>query len=264
MRTKSPLDKRTWITFALLVALWFWGGSIYGGVSHSISSLVYPLVVWGNSVTNGFLGLSDYLIFKNNLINENNRLREENNRLRAAAIARDDLEKEVDKLREVMGKRSTKDSWLLAKVISNPAQTVNDVLLLDIGQKSVAVGSIKIGDKVILSNNLILGEITEIGRYYSKMQLYSAAGEKINVLVGASGTPAVAVGQGSGNFSIVLPRGLDIPAGSKIYYASSTKRYTLGLVSAMKKRANNPFQTLYFRYPINLNDLDFVEIHHDD
>lgn len=263
MRTRSPLDKKTWVVLILVLILLFWGQVFYRGLSHGVSALVHPLVVWGSDVTGGFFGLSDYLSSKSKLIKENSSLREENNRLRVAALVKQDIEKEVVELREKLGKRDKKDSWFLAKVISDLTQTVNDVLLLDVGAESVLIGKINLGDKVLLNNSLILGEIVEVGKYDSKLRLYSAPGKETNVLVGASSTPAVAKGQGSGNFTIELPRGLDIEPNAKVYHASSSKHYLMGRVTAMKKRANNPFQTLYFRYPINFNDLDFVEIHHE-
>jgi cell shape-determining protein MreC len=89
--------------------------------------------------------------------------------------------------------------------------------------------------------------------------LFSADGLKRDVFVGPKGTLLQAKGVGSNNFIIEAPHEASVLVGDAVINASGSS-YPLGVVEKIKSNPADPFETIRFQHPVNINDLRFVLI----
>ena len=113
--------------------------------------------------------------------------------------------------------------------------------------------------RILVHNNIILGEVVQIFNTTSKIKLYSSPGTTIGVTIGANNIATNADGVGDGNFVVKLPRGVDIKKGDQVIVQKPTP-FLLGLVGHVDNDPRNPLQTVYIASPINLYELTWVEI----
>ena len=129
------------------------------------------------------------------------------------------------------------------------------MLTLDIG----ADQNIKVGDKVMANANIYIGEITEVLEHSSKVTLYSTPGRKLSVILGSNSVTMEAVGIGGGNFNILVPREIEVKEGDVIVIPSITAN-VFGIVEKVNFKETDSFQTVLFKSPVNISELNFVEV----
>ena len=88
------------------------------------------------------------------------------------------LQKENDNLKDLLGRKVTKDKSILATILVKPPQNLYDILTIDAGTDQ----GVKVGDKVIADANVYIGEVREVYSNSAKVVLYSAPGEKRQVV----------------------------------------------------------------------------------
>ncbi len=207
------------------------------------------------SITRAFDHLVIYFDSKQTLAQENDELKNQLQVLTELKGINLILQSENDSLKNLLGRKDAKHKTVLAAVLVKPPKNLFDILLIDAGLNQ----GIKVGDKVIAESNVYIGEISEVFSDTSKVILYSSPGEKRAVALGTSGVAAEAVGRGGGNFSIDLPREIGAKEGDVIYIPSITPN-VFGIVEKILFEDKDSFQTILFKSPINLSELNFVEI----
>jgi cell shape-determining protein MreC len=220
--------------------------------------LVFVLAGTGHLLT----GTADFFQTKHSLQLENTRLRQENLRLRNIWLADHLVETENQELKKLVGLRDKKRIPLVVPILIKPNQTTNDILLIE--TSDLPAGTIlHSGDHVVTGGGtVLLGEVTEVFANSAKIRLYSSFGEQVAVTIGAEHIPAIALGQGVGNFYLSLPKGVNVKEGDPVT-ASAYHDLLLGSVGTIESKSSSPYITVRFRIPINLYELKWVEIYAD-
>ncbi|MCR4330352.1 MAG: rod shape-determining protein MreC [Patescibacteria group bacterium] len=243
--------------FALMVLVsvsYFWGGTIYYGISAAAHYVSEPLWKAGSRVSNTASSYAGFLDSKETLKERNDELEQEIQELRLKLLSKNFLLQENKELKAMLGRVSERDV-VLAAVLSKPNNSPYDTLIIDIGKDK----GVKEGDKVFVEGEIVIGTIQEVYAYSSKVELYSSPGLTHNATLREGTIPATAYGKGVGNFEITLPRDIEIALGD-VVTIPDTEVIVLGSVLYIGKDPNSPFQKILVKSPINFSELRWVEV----
>lgn len=216
--------------------------------------------VWNseNRLTAGIGSLFEAMRSKQGLVEENRALEERVRVYDAQAAYIEALEEENKELKALLN-QSRFDSLLLAPILRRPPATPYDTLIVDVG----ASGEARVGNRVTIGGSFVVGKLAAVEGSVGTVQLFSTPGVETDVLIGATSTSAVAIGQGSGNFLIRLPRELAVSVGDPVFLPSISP-LILGEVREIEADTSDPFSTIRFTSPLSLQGMRFVEIVTDD
>lgn len=161
---------------------------------------------------------------------------------------------ENEKLKDLLGRKVITNT-ILGVILVKPPKVPYDELIIDIG----ADQGIMVGNKVLADTNIYIGEIGEVYKYTSRVILYSTPGKKLPVVLGINSIMAEAVGMGGGNFTISLPREIEIREGDIVVIPSITPN-VFGIVEKIEVQERDSVQIIYFKNPINISELAMVEV----
>jgi len=196
-----------------------------------------------------------YFKFKQSLINERTALEQKLFMTGSLIALNETLQAENDNLKDLLGRKEIKGKSILSAVLVKPPQIPYDTLIIDIGEED----NVKVGDKVIANANVYIGEISEVQKNSSKVIMYSTPGYKLSVVLGIGSVTVEAVGIGGGNFNIFLPREIEVKEGDTIVIPSITANI-FGIVEKIKFDDKDSVQTVLFKSPVNISELNFVEV----
>ncbi len=176
--------------------------------------------------------------------------------VQALTFKKDFLLKENEELKALLG-RTVASHFTLAQILKKPPFSAYDIFIIDIG----ADKGVKKGDGVYVSldtvGNIAIGNIIEVNPTISRVRLYSSAGEKFDIFIGASHIEATATGKGGGTFEVVLPRDAKVVKGDAVSIPSLTDSF-VGIVEENISDPSDPFATFLFRQPLNIYELKWV------
>lgn len=245
--------KVVWIFLILVLVLFFGGNIIYKIVSPVLTS------VFGVSLGTTGSGPSVFSLFQNtnDLVKENDSLKKEVVELKLRLKSDDLAKQELIDLQTITGRFKEEEKPTIAKVFRRPPYLPFDTFLVDVGRETSS--SLKLGDKVLVSNSVLLGEVVQIAGQVSKIKMYSSPETKLGVIIGPNKVPADVVGVGGGNFTTELPRGTVIKKGDRVIY-QALDTYLLGVVGSVDSDPRHTLQTVYISSPVNIYELSWVEI----
>ncbi|MCF7865031.1 MAG: hypothetical protein K9M11_00805 [Candidatus Pacebacteria bacterium] len=165
------------------------------------------------------------------------------------------LKDENEQLKEIVGRKTEHDDRLLSVILSRPPRIPYDSLIVDIGEDH----DLSEGNLVYAEMDYIIGHIEVVNSNSSVVKLFSAPGEKIDVLVGSSTIPVVAEGRGAGNFYIKVPKNIPIAEGDQIL-VPGIRPIILGTAEHVDSSEGEAFSHIYFKLPVKLNALHYVQI----
>ncbi len=249
---QNKKKKLFWLILIILVLFFY--SQVLGLLGGVFRALIYPIWITENTLENRIISPFDFLTTKKNLLIANKQLKEDIWKDKLMLADRNLLLKENIELKEMMG-RLKKGDMILASVIAKPNVSVYDSLIVDAGKNL----GIKKGDKVFASGNILIGEIAETDKKTSKVRIFSSPKEKTSVSVGLSNIDTIAVGRGGGNFEIKLPRGADVKIGDPVFM-KGINAVVLGSVEEIISNPIDSFKTLLFKSPVNLFELQWVQI----
>ncbi|MBI4118459.1 MAG: rod shape-determining protein MreC [Parcubacteria group bacterium] len=226
-------DQFSRVAYAVAVPLWK-GEGMFTAKAKSILSVVQS---------------------KQLLLKENARLEDEMRRLKAEMLSLFLLKKENDELRHYLGATKVDATAILAFVLVRPNRSPYDTLIVDRGGED----GLHVGDLVSAPGGVAIGTVTFVSGKTAKVTLFSSPGEKAVVEIGASALRVDAVGQGGGNFEAKLPRGIEVKKGDLVSLIEK-RRIVLGIVESIKAEPADSFQILLFKLPVNIYELEWVEI----
>ncbi|OHA25719.1 MAG: hypothetical protein A3D52_01500 [Candidatus Taylorbacteria bacterium RIFCSPHIGHO2_02_FULL_44_36] len=217
----------------------------------SLATPFWQIQDWGaNLLKTIFTPFAD----KNKLSKENTALKTELERKKLVLMALEDLAVENQELKE-LGGRKLQGTFILAAILSRPPVSAYDTLIIDVGSNE----GIAVGDIAAVQENSVVGEVSSVAKNSAVISLYSTPDRETPVAVGIERAAAPARGRGGGNFEIRLPKGVTVETGDVIVLPSINHRL-LGLVSKIETGPNDPFQTILFSLPTNLNTLRFIMV----
>jgi cell shape-determining protein MreC len=204
------------------------------------------------SASSGASGVSGIFSSKTALERDNTLLHEELQNARLALIHAQLVEKENEELKSLLGRIDT-STYVLGWVLSRPADTPYDTLIIDAGSAE----GIATGDAVLGEAPIALGVVAEVFTRTSRVALFSSPDVETQVVFPASGTVSTARGLGGGNFIVRIPQE-EVPAENTPVVLSGESSRILGFVSAVEHTPGDVFATVRFRTPVNLSTLTRV------
>lgn len=219
-----------------------------------ISFFGVPLMRSENVVSEGLSGVGTVFTSKEWLLTHTQELEDtiaamkiENDQAKLLAI-------ENAELKNLLGRGATSSRLILGAVLARPPQTAYDSLLIDLGSDS----GIAVGDRVIVSGSVPIGTVVQVESSFSKVVLYSSAGESISVIIGTS-TQATAEALGSGSFRVKIPREVPIVQGDPVAIPS-IRAELFGTVVKVDLVEGDAFKYVFFQNPVAITDLRFVQV----
>jgi rod shape-determining protein MreC len=212
-----------------------------------------------NVVVKFFVAVSRPLLNLNKKDDEVSVLKNRVAELESKILLLEPLKKENEELKTIMSNAPAEKKYILGAIISRPPQSPYDVLIIDAGSDN----EVKQGMKATAFSNILLGYVTDVFPKASKIKLVSFPGEETNALVESVslGTKisVLAIGRGGGDMEIKIPSSLEVHAGDRIM-APGTYPLMLGIVERAEINLSDPFQKIFFRLPLNLQELKYVMI----
>ncbi len=248
---KRSARKKSFITIIIIIVIMIIIST--SPVRSFLFSTASPIWKLENSILNS--NFFEYFKSKQVLINE--RLAMEQKLFLAGNLMaiNSTLTTENETLKDLLGRKDIKTKSVLAKILVKPPQTPYDMLTVDIGSDF----DVKVGDKVVANANVYIGEVSEVFPRTSKVILYSTPGRKLSVVLGTNSATVEAVGTGGGNFNIFLPREVEVKENDVIVIPAITAN-VFGIVEKINFKETDSFQTVLFKSPVNISELNFVEI----
>jgi cell shape-determining protein MreC len=200
------------------------------------------------------VAVKDFFSIKSSLISRNQALEDEIATLRLKQIDYDILLNENEELLNEQNKSSMPER-LVSRVLSKPPRSPYDTFVIDLGSKS----GITLGSKVYLSNNIIIGKVTNLTPNTSLVRLFSSSGEKQEAIQSRTGTNFTLLGYGGGNLELEVPKDTDILWGDKFMYPNENSAL-LGSVYYIDNSSQSSFKTVYIRNETNVFSTKFVFI----
>ena len=256
-RREKGVWKKLFFAFTILAVagLFYFFASRF--VNDSLFAVARPIWDAKNYVVEKLAKIFTLVYDKERLVKLNAMLEQELEEAKMVLQSLDAYKKENDTLKSMLGRAGT-EKRLLASIMAKPNKSLYDTLLLDVGENQ----GVALGDKV-LAGDFVVGSIREVNTLHSKAILFSSPGEVSSVLIGESNIPAEALGRGAGNFTVKLPKEVDVAPGDLVRLPGLNPKF-FGTVSSIEQTVTGSFQFILFRLPTNINNLRWVEIVKND
>lgn len=248
-----------WAAIVVVLALGLvFAGSFISSVVNKPVYLTAQTVSSGNWLSNRLVDMMTVLVRgRTELLAENFNQKERIALLEAQMLAFEDLKNEHAILLGQVSEFDPGENLVIGRVLTSLWVSPFDTLLVELPAPEAVV----VNSPVTFGDALYLGRVIEVNGSRAKIQLLSAPGTETAVYLATSTASSIAVGRGGGNFQITFPRGIGVAVGDIVQATSSPADWYLGRVGAVEHEPSDSSQTVYVRYPVNLNTLRFVEIH---
>lgn len=248
--------KRAALWAALICGLVFWvsfGLALHGGLSGPVVWAGAPLLRLSQSIGGGLYEFSAGFKSKQVLQAQNDLLAQQLAEANWKLLQAQALQQELSRLRNFAV--AAESQVVLARVLSKPPRSPYDSLLVDVGSAQ----DVNLGDHALAGEAILLGEVVEVHSHTSLVRLFSTPGLEYNVAIGPDRIQAKAVGQGSGNFATLLPRGVHVAEGDAVI-VPVLGDYIFATVAAVEGNDTDTFQKILFRNPVNMAELSAIHI----
>lgn len=239
------------ILAAIVLSSWQYArvSSVFFG---AVSALARPL--WSASAFASYVA-TDTLKTKGELELENAALTAEVANRQGDHVRVQLLAEENAELKNILGRENPKEHMTVAAVVARPPQSPYDTLVIDGGTQA----GFSVGDTVVADGSIALGTISAVSSDTAKADLYSMPGGTMTVMLGPKNISTQASGRGGGNFIALVPRDAEVAKGDVVIFPGLSAK-VLGEVSATIMRSSDTFKSVYFRIPVNISELRWVEV----
>ena len=244
---------RTGLIAGILIVL-FLIPTISRGFRYTIGLIATPFVYITHSAGNWSYSLFETMRFKSSLVVDNTNLTNEITNLNAKYSNYDELLRENADLKSVMN-RSDSKQFILAVVLTKPPVSLYDTLLIDGGSH---VGIVA-GSTVYVNGNVPIGTVSEVFAHSATVQLYSSPSQKMDARLDPAGIDVTLFGHGGGDFLVSVPHDF-VVATSTVVVSKEINPSVLGNLQKVISDPRDSSQTLIFSSPVNINELNFVEV----
>ena len=193
---------------------------------------------------------------KTTLIAENTDLKNQVQQYQAQVLELQTLRDENTTLRTELSYLPNPKTLITAMVLAKPSQSLYNSLVIDQGSDH----GITVGQLVVARGTIGLGKISSVTKKTATVELFSGpqfAGDL--VVRGQKSITLPAVGKGAGNFEIHIPREIAVSDGDILAFPESPD-IAIGVVKSIIFDARDPFQTVLARLPLNIQELQVVEV----
>lgn len=243
------------LSIVVLIILFYFRLSIFNGLSYVSQVFFRPIFIVGQNVGEKLKNTSSYFVSKNSLSLENQNLKDQISESAADRANYASIVAENINLKETLGRKNEKANMILAAILAKPNQSAYDTLVIDVGTAQ----GIKVGNIVFAFGNIPIGRIAESYPNFSKVILFSNAGEKTQGVVTGKDAFMELIGRGGGNFEMILPRDFVLQKGDQVVLPGINP-YVLALVVTIISDPRDPFIKALLASPVNVQGLKFVEV----
>jgi len=237
---------KKYLIIGLLFVVLFFFGTFFKSFFQGIASPVLNINV---GISSSFKNLTSYFKSKNDLQKFNNELISQNQDYKIQLLTMESVKKENEDLKIQLNFINPDAKTVVAKIITRPPFSPYDTFVINSNNQ------IQVNQKVYYKK-ILIGRVVEAYSKTAVIKLYSSANEKTPVKL--LGIDFEAEGQGNLSFKIKIPKSLVIEKSTPVY--SSETNSVIGLVQNINSDEASAFQDVYFKYPVNINDLDYVEV----
>jgi cell shape-determining protein MreC len=236
---------------AIIVVIILVRKPIFNIFSVFLKSIGVPVWKTSNVVKDD---ISNALLTKKSLLAENQKLNDQLMEGLALSVDRKVLLDENKELKDILGRRGTKN-LLLSAILAKPNKSPYDSLVIDIGVDQ----GLQTGQRVFAYGNIFIGTITGVYANTSLVKLLSTPGESTDVVMGDKNAFVQAIGRGGGNFEITLSKDLSIENGAEAVLPGIVS-YVVAVAGQIISDPRDPFQKILLTSPVNVQDLKFVQV----
>ena len=238
------------VVFFLILSIF---GFLFPDFSRTTAyTMAVPLWSVGEKIRVAFFSVKNFFVFKNFLIQKNLSLQDEVAGLKLKEMDYDALVKENNDLKWQFG-REGNSTRVISAIISAPPHSPYDTLIIDTGS-SLGIVS---GDKVFLSDKIIIGEISSVTSHTSIVNLFSSSGQKQEAISLRTGASFELIGHGGLNFQFEVPKDTDIILGDTFSYPGLSQNI-MANVYYIDSNSQSSFKTIYSRIPKNVFSSKYV------
>ena len=254
---KNKKRKISRIIFGVIILffVFYFRAGITRGLTSFSHAIFRPILFIGRNASEEVSSIHSFFYSKKTLFLENKNLKSQISEIEASRANYASILDENNKLKEVLGRKSTSINMVLAGILNKPNRSLYDTLLVDAGKEQ----GIVVGQKVFAFGNVPIGYTAEVYTNSSKVILYSNPGEKTEVVISGKDAFMEVTGRGGGNFEMVLPRDFVLPISTEIDLPGITP-HILGTVQNIISDSRDSFQKALIASPVNIFELKFVEI----
>lgn len=222
-------------------------------VRSTAHAMALPL--WRASSVGGdtLAGVSAFFRTRASLERENNQLEERIRNLQLETFELVILQEENRRLQSLWERRLYEES-VLGRVLARPTATPYGTAVLDVGHDH----GVSTGD-IVLVESVAVGSISDVFLHTSLVRFFSAPGVRTVVSIATSSLSVEAEGIGGGNFVAKVPRDIEISEGDVVLMPDVSARI-FAVVEKIQADASDPFQTVRFQLPVNIGEIDWMEI----
>jgi len=229
--------------FVLVLVLLFFGSP----VKRIFQSINIPVNNSFDFAKAPFIGVFGHIQSKNSLISENEILVKENKELKLELLTNQSLKSENENLKNSLEFKESRPESKTAKVINKPPFSPFDTFVIEFGDKEIFV------DNQVYYSNTLIGKVEEVFGKSAVVRLYSSPSIETQISI-LDKLDTNASGQGSGKFKISIPKDLEISEGEPVFKDGNL----FGIIKVININESNTFKDIYFSYPFELNEIDWV------
>lgn len=159
------------------------------------------------------------------------------------------------KLRNELSYIKSPNDVIVSRVIGKPSQSLYNSLIIDQGSKSGVV----VGQLVTTQGTIALGRVASVSANTAVVELFSGPQFDRDLVMKNQSITVPAKGKGGGNFEIHIPREIVVTDGDMLTLPEYPS-LVLGVVKSIIFDPRDPFQTVLARTPVNIQELNFVEV----
>jgi cell shape-determining protein MreC len=237
---------RKYVIIGIFFVALFFFGSFFKNLIQGIAS---PVLNIHSSIFSSLGNVTTYFKSKNELQKVNSELIEQNQDFKIQLLTLESVQKENESLKNQLNFISPSIKTVVVKIFTRPPFSPYDTFVINSNDQIKK-------DQKVFYKKLLIGKVIETYSKTAVIKLYSSSGEKIPVQL--SNNEFEAEGQGNLSFKIKIPKSLIVEKNTPVYSLETNS--ILGLVQNIYSDEASAFQDIYFRYPININDLDYVEV----
>ena len=212
-----------------------------------LSTVLYPLQLAIHLPIRTGEWLSEQLLMRRTILDENARLREERLRLRTRLGKLDVLEAENRRLRNLLGSaEKVAERVLVAELISVDMDPFSRRIVLNRGARDGVLPG-----QTLIGSNGVMGQIIHVGPFSSNALLITDPSHALPVQIHRNGQRAVAFGTGPLNLLKLsyVPNNADVKVGDRIVTSGLGSRflsgYPVGKVVEIRRDQGQPFAEVY-------------------
>lgn len=238
------------VLFCLICAFAFLFSNFTRNAFFTISR---PLWFVRDGITRSVSNIKGYFVFKNSLISENSSLKDEVANLKLKEIDYGVLSKEFEDLKNQLGRKGENFPSIVSRVLSKPPSSPYDTLVIDVGSSD----GVSLGNKVYISDNIIIGSVKNVTPHTSLVGLFSTGGNEQEATLSRTGASFVLKGLGGADLELEVPKDTDIVWGDVFLYPKFSPSM-IGSVYYIDTNSQSSFKKIYIRIPGNIFSIKYV------